>query len=406
MTATTTRPEVSDPPRTGAEVLARAKALAPVLRARAADIEQARQLPADIVELIRATGVYRMGFAERWGGPAATSMTQVEVIEALAYGDASAGWCAAINGISGIMANFLDPECVPEVYPSPDAITTIVLAPVGRADKVDGGFRLSGQWTFASGITHADRVVCGAFIFENGEPYASPDGSNPHESRLFLVPQDRVEVIGGRWNTTGMCGTGSGDFTVTDVFVPEGHTLTFDNPRVPPGPLVTADAYLRSLPGVPMGVARAALDHAREVILGRTDRLTGVDWKDSWRAQVALAECEADFVAMRAGVLGSMRKQWEVLAAGGKLDDLSLVDRAASPLSWVHAFRVSKSIVQRLFDLLQTASIHKTGPMERWLRDISTMCQNVGAQDVVFESVGAYMLGRRPKFRFFLGIVD
>jgi alkylation response protein AidB-like acyl-CoA dehydrogenase len=269
---------------------------------------------------------------------------------------------------------------------------------------VPGGYRLSGRWSFGSGVNHCDWVMSGAFVFEDGEPYASPDGSNPHESRQFVVRGDEVEVI-DNWHTTGLRGSGSCDYTITDVFVPENHTLSWDNVKGTPGPLAQPDSFMRSLCGVPLGVARAALDYAREIASTRVDRMSGTAWADLYRVQVVLAECEADYNATRAGVYSSMRRQWEVLAAGGSLDDLTLNERAASPLSWLHAFRTSRSIVNRLYDLLQTWSILQSSPMDRWMRDTATMCQNLTAQDAILESVGAYLLGGKPKFRICLGIV-
>ncbi|WP_371501713.1 acyl-CoA dehydrogenase family protein [Kitasatospora sp. NBC_00374] len=401
---TTTQTPGAEAPTTAAEILARAKALAPVLRARADEIEQARRLPADVVELLRGTGIFRMGFGREWGGPELTSMEQTQVVEALAYGDASAAWCGVIGANTGLLGNFLDQRVVKEIYPSLDMITAGVLAPAGRAERVPGGFRLSGRWSFGSGIGHSDWVTSGAFVYQDGEPYASPDGSNPHESRQFIVPCDQVETV-DNWHTTGLCGTGSCDYTITDVFVPEEHTFTFYEVRGRRSPLAQPESFMRALCGVPLGVARAALDHARETALTRVDRMTGTAWSDSFRVQVTLAECEADYNATRNGVYGSMRRQWEVLAAGGTLDDLTPDERAASPLAWLHAFRTSRSIVNRLYDLLQTWSISRTSPMDRWLRDTTTMCQNLTAQDAVLESVGAYLLGGTPRFRISLGLV-
>ncbi|MFC4031264.1 acyl-CoA dehydrogenase family protein [Streptomyces polygonati] len=404
-TARTTATGTAGPPQDAAEVLARARALAPLLRERAAEVEQARRLPADIVELLRGTGVFRMCFGPEWGGPALTSMEQTGVIEALAYGDASAAWCGVIGANTGLIANFLDPGVVKEIYPSLDLITAGVLAPAGRAEKVPGGFRLSGRWSFGSGITHSEWVTSGAFVYLDGEPYASPDGSNPHESRQFMVPQDQVEII-DNWNTTGLRGSGSCDYTITDVFVPEARTFTFYEPRGRLSPLSQPESFMRALCGVPLGVARAALDHARTQARARTDRMTGTDWSDSFRAQTTIAACEADFNATRNGVYGAMTRQWEVLAAGGTLDDLTETERAASPLAWLHAFRTSRSIVTRLYDLHQTWSINRDAPMDRWLRDTTTMCQNLTAQDAVLESVGAYLLGGTPKFRISLGLTS
>ncbi|UWE12997.1 acyl-CoA dehydrogenase family protein [Actinacidiphila bryophytorum] len=387
-------------PGSAAEILARAEALAPVLRERAGEIERNRTLPPDVVELLRGTGVFRMTSGREWGGPELTSMDQTRVVEALAYGDASAAWCAVIGANTGLIANFLDGATVKEVYPRQDMVTAGVLAPAGHAERVPGGFRLSGRWSFGSGVAHSDWVNSGAFVFEDGKPYASPDGSNPHESRQFLVPRSAVETV-DNWDTTGLCGTGSCDYTITDVFVPENHTFTFYEPRGRISPLSAPESFMRALCGVPLGVARAALDHARGIATSRVDRMTGTAWSDSFRVQVALAECEADYNAAREGVYAAMTRQWEVLAAGG---DLTPDERAAPPLSWLHAFRTSRAVVGRLYDLLQAWSINRSSPMDRWLRDTATMCQNLTAQDVVLESVGAYLLGGTPKFRISLGI--
>ncbi|MGW4382164.1 acyl-CoA dehydrogenase family protein [Kitasatospora sp. NPDC004531] len=391
------------PPQDAAEILRRAREIAPLLREKAPEIEANRTLPADVVELLRGTGVFRMCFAREWGGPELTSPEQLAVVEALAYGDASAAWCGVIGANSGLLGNFLHRSVVKDVYPSLDLITAGVLAPAGRAERVPGGFRLSGRWSFGSGIKHSDWVTSGAFLYDGGEPWAEPGSPHAHDSRQFLVPRSAVEVV-ENWDTTGLRGTGSCDYTMTDVFVPDEHTFTFWEVRGTPSPLAQPDSFMRALCGVPLGVARAALDHAREVAADRYDRMAGRSWADSWRVQTELARCEAEFNAAREGVYGAMRRQWEVLAAGGTLDDLTPTERAASPLSWLHAFRACRAVVNRLYDLLQTWSINRDSPMDRWLRDTAVMCQNLTAQDAVLESVGAYLLGRPPMFRISLGL--
>lgn len=112
-----------DAPLDGAEILRRARALAPVLRERGAEIEANRTLPADVVELLRATGVFRIGHGPATGGPGLTSPEQLEVIEAISYGDSSAGWCAGIGAMGGAITNFLTPEATRALYTGPDLIT-------------------------------------------------------------------------------------------------------------------------------------------------------------------------------------------------------------------------------------------------------------------------------------------
>lgn len=388
-----------DVPQTAAEILTRAKAVAPLLRERSEEIEKNRRLPEDVVELLRATGVFRMGFSRRWGGPELSSVEQTEVVEALAYGDTSAGWCAMIGMDTGLYASFLDEADVKEMFPSLDMITAGLLFPVGRAEIVPGGYRLTGRWQFGSGITHSDWVVSGAFLYQNGEPYPN-DGD--HDSRLFLVPRADVEVV-DTWHTTGLSGSGSCDYTISDVFVPEGRSIVFSSVRSGSGPLAQPEVHMRNMPGVALGVSRAALDYARELISARRG------WAENWRMQVVLAECEADYNATRAGVYAALRRQWEVLSAaaaaeGEECTALTAHERAALPLSRLHAFRTARSIVTRLYDLLQTSSIYKTSPMDRWLRDTTTMRQHIVAQDRILQTAGAHLLGARPEFPLSLGI--
>ncbi|MFE2756753.1 acyl-CoA dehydrogenase family protein [Actinosynnema sp. NPDC059335] len=387
---------------TAAEILARAKAVAPLLRERAAEVERERRLPADVVELLRGTGVFRMGFSRRWGGPELNSVEQTEVIEALSYGDAAAGWCAMIGSDSGLYAQFLDETVAKEMFTSLDMVTAGLLFPTGRAELVPGGYRLTGRWQFGSGITHADWVISGAFIYRDGKPEPGEDG-DPHDSKLFIVPRSDVEVI-DTWQTTGLAGSGSWDYSITDVFVPEGRTVTFDTVRNGEGPLAQPEVHMRNMPGVALGVARAALDYVRDIAVTKVSPVTGA-MSDDYRTQVTIADCEADYAATRHAVYGALRRQHEVLAAGGTLDDLTADERAALPLSRRHAFRTARSIVARLYDLLQTTSIYQRSPMDRWLRDTNTMCQHVVAQDRIAQSAGAYLLGGKPSFALSLGVI-
>ncbi|MCP2287847.1 acyl-CoA dehydrogenase family protein [Nocardia amikacinitolerans] len=378
----------------GAEILARAQALAPRLRERAEEIEAARRLPADIVELLRDAGVFRMAFARDWGGPELSSIEQTEVVEALAYGDASVGWCAMIGSDTGLYARFLDEPVAKEMFPSLDMVTAGLLFPTGRAERVPGGFRLSGRWQFGSGITHADWVVSGAFVLRDGEP--ERDASGAPDSRLFMVPRAQVEVV-DTWHTTGLAGSGSCDYRIAEVFVPDEHTLEFASVRHGFGPLGQPEVHMRNMPAVPLGVARAALDYARAESAARSD---------DYRVQVTIAECEAELHAARSGVYAALRRQWEILQAGGTLDELTPTERAALPLSRLHAFRTARTIVGRLYDLRQTAAIYRPSPLDRWLRDTNTMCQHIVAQDRILQSAGAYLMGGTPSFKLCLGLVS
>ncbi|MFJ3796137.1 acyl-CoA dehydrogenase family protein [Streptomyces sp. NPDC090088] len=395
------RPATSRPvaPVTAEELFRRAEDLVPVLRAAAEDIERARRLPAAVVEQLRDAGVFRMGVPAEKGGPGLDSVQQTEVVEILARGDASAAWCAMIGMDTPLYAQFLPESVARDELGDPDIVTAGLILPLGRADRVPGGYRVTGRWQFGSGITHADWVVAGCFVHRDGRPEPGPEGA-PGHWRIMLARREEFEIL-DTWHTTGLAGSGSCDYQAQDLFVPEEHTFSLGHPRTP-GPHATPEAILRNMPGVPLGVARAALDHVRELAAGRTDRATDTPWADTYRVQLAVAESEMELGAARHAVYGSLRRQAQLIDSGG---ELGRDDRVDTVLARVNAFRVARTIVGRLYDLVATTAVYRPSPLDRWLRDLTTMRQHVIAQDQVLQSAGAHLLGGTPHNPFSLGIV-
>ncbi|GAA1936787.1 acyl-CoA dehydrogenase family protein [Kitasatospora viridis] len=388
-----TRPTSAD------EVLRRAGELVPVLRAASEQIERTRHLPPELVEELRDAGMFRMGVPVARGGPGLDSVQQTEAVEILARGDASAAWCAMIGMDTPLYAEFLPESVAREELSDPDAVTAGLILPLGRADRVPGGYRVTGQWRFASGITHADWVVGGCFVYRDGEPEPG-NGGEPRRWRIMIAPREQYEVI-DTWHTTGLAGSGSRDYRANDLFVPEEHSFSLGEPRTQ-GPDCTPETILRNMPGVPLGVARAALDYVRELAAGRVDGAAATPWPDTYRVQLAVAESEMELGAARHAVYGSLRRQQRILEAGGELTPDERVDTV---LARVNAFRAARTIVTRLYDLVATTAIYRPSPMDRWLRDLTTMRQHVIAQDQVLQSAGAHLLGGTPSNPFSLGIV-
>jgi len=400
MLETTLRPMTGREPAAASpeEILARARAAAPLLRERSEEIERTRRLPEDVVELLRATGVFRIGMPKEWGGPELTFAQQCEVIEALSYGDAAAGWCAMIGMDTWIYAGYLDQSVVGEMLANPDAITAGLIFPVGRAERVPGGYRVTGRWPFGSGVTHADWVVGGCMVYRDGKPEPGPGGA-PINWRLMLARAEEFEKV-DTWHTTGLAGSGSMDYRVTDLFVPEERSFDFTKSHRT-GPLGAPDAFLGNVPGVPLGVARAALDHVRELAAERVERATGTPWAESYRVQMAIGQSEMELAAARYAVYGTLNDLWHRLEAGIEPTPDQQVSTA---LARLNAFRTARTIVSRLSDLVGTASIYRTSPLDRWLRDLHTMCQHILAQDQIVQSAGAHLLGGTPQAPFPLGL--
>ncbi|MFJ1808390.1 MULTISPECIES: acyl-CoA dehydrogenase family protein [unclassified Streptomyces] len=384
-------------PNTAEDILRRAREAVPFLRERAADTEAARRLPEDVVDLLRRNGVFRAAAPKDRGGPELTSVQQTELIETLATGDVSTAWCAMIGMDSGIYAGYLEEDAVQEFYGDLDTPNSGWIHPQGRAERVPGGYRVSGHWRFGSGSTHCEVLVAGCQVFKDGQPETDPVTGDPVHWRVMVARPEQYEIV-DTWFTTGLAGSGSRDYKVTDLFVPEEHSFSFHVPRRT-GPLhATPDAILRKMSGVPLGLARAAVDHVRELAQSRVDRETGTPWTQNPRVQSTLARAEMELAAARAAVYSGLEEQWAALERG---DETTAQQRTATALARYHAFRTARNIVTDLFDLVGGSSIYRQkSPLDRWLRDANTMCQHAVAQESILELTGQVLLGGESRSPF------
>ncbi|KOV60432.1 3-hydroxy-9,10-secoandrosta-1,3,5(10)-triene-9,17-dione monooxygenase oxygenase subunit [Streptomyces sp. MMG1121] len=201
------------------DVLEAIRALAPVLRERAAEAEALRRVPDTSVKEIEDTGFFQLLQPTAFGGRAADPLVFYTAVKEIAQACGSTGWVASVVGVHPWHVALFDPRAQEEVW-GKDPKTRIAssYAPTGRAAAADGGFRLSGRWHFSSGCDHAQWALLGCLV---------PDGEgNPVDMRTFLIPRTdyRVDDV---WDTVGLRGTGSNDVVVEDVFVPEHRALSF-----------------------------------------------------------------------------------------------------------------------------------------------------------------------------------
>src|SRR3954470_6629051 len=138
--------------------------LADLAACLAPETERMRRLPDELVAAMTDAGVFRMLVPEAAGGPERHPRDLVDVVEDLARGDGAAGWCAAIGATSGLLAAYLPEDSAREIYGDPRAVSGGVFAPRGRATRVDGGYRVTGRWPFASGCQHCSWLMGGVLI--------------------------------------------------------------------------------------------------------------------------------------------------------------------------------------------------------------------------------------------------
>jgi alkylation response protein AidB-like acyl-CoA dehydrogenase len=209
--------------------------------------------------------------------------------------------------------------------------------------------------------------------------------------RILMAPRQDFEIL-NNWYTTGLRGTGSNDYRTTDLFVPEERSFTYLEPARRAGVLwARPDTFLRKMAGVPLGIAADAIDTAIEMLEGKTDRLTGVAYRDMPRVQMAVAEAQAKLGSSRAYVFHALETQWRRLEKG---EPLSARERADTWLSRTHAFRTAREVVTMLYDTIGAGAVYADrGPFDRHLRDIQTACQHIVGQTKPWEQVGRLLLG-------------
>ena len=375
-TATTTTAGALD----GPAILANARAIAPLLRAEAEGNERRRRLSQRTVNALRTAGVFRISTPRAWGGPEVDPWTQVEVVEAVAQADGSAGWCVMIGASGGYFASHLAERAARTLYRSLDAVTAGVPLPGGKLEPVEGGYLLTGRWPFVSGCTHADVVIVGGVV----PPAGSPAPGEPPAIRVAALPADQVTII-ENWDTTGLLGTGSHDVSADDVFVPADHTFTWDETTRDEPLYAWTGMFLVNHLGVPLGIARAALDAAADILLDKIIAPEMRPARDEPRVRVAVARAHALVGSARSYAFDVVADFWATLTRGERP---SRRQRAALAGAYVHTARVCREAAELLADAVGTSAVFRRCALERHRRDLATACAHLTAQDRFLELVG------------------
>ncbi len=379
--------QIADPVR-------RARQLRPLIEGAAPAIEQGRQVTAELQAALHEAGLFRLYLPRSFGGEEVQPATFVAVVEEIAKADASTAWCVAQASGCSLAAAYLDPDVAREIFGAPDAVLS--WGPVGqnaKATNVDGGYRFSGTWPFASGSRHA-RWLAGhcPLVDADGKPRLWPDGKPMERTLLFPKSSATIHDV---WHVVGLKGTGSDSYTVSDVFVPAPYSFTRESAddRREKGPLYRFTSYQlfgASFAGVALGIARAALDAFIAVASSKVPMLAIKPLRESASVQLHVAQAEARLQASRAFVFQTLEQMWETVARG---DDFSMQQRATLRLAAVHAVHQCKEVVEMAYHLAGGTAIFENQAFERRMRDIHAVTQQVQSQISNFEVAGQVLLG-------------
>jgi alkylation response protein AidB-like acyl-CoA dehydrogenase len=377
-------------PNQAVDVRAAAHSFTDELLERAPEIERARQLPKDLSERFGAAGLYAMCVPACYGGLELPPAETMEAVEILARADGACAWCVFIGATSGSVLAMLPDAAAREVFSRPDTLLSGVFAPRGKAVPVDGGFRVDGQWQWGSGTRNADWILGGCQVIRDGKPELMRNGTP--RSRMMLVPADDVEFI-DTWFVSGLAGTGSTDFAIRDVFVPERRAvgLGVDGPL--PRPLYAFPQFGllgMGIAAVALGLARAAIRELVEIAGGKTPAGSARPLAARPAAQAEVARAEAGLRSARAFYYESIASAWDAAQREGRIE----VDhRRDIRLATTHATRACAEVVDRMYDLGGGTSVYQRSPLQRIFRDVHVATQHMMVAPATLELTGRLFLG-------------
>src|SRR5579862_221905 len=371
-----------------------ARALAPAIRELRADIERARSLPAPLVKRMAESGFFSLWLARALGGPELNTVDYFRVIEELSRADGAVGWCAMVSAGYSRLSGYLDDDVARDIFGDGSTIVAGTINPTGKAIVVPGGFRVSGRWNYGSFIGHSTWTVGSSVIHDDGGPRRGPDGAP--DMRLMLFPTSAVEII-DTWRVGGLRGTGSHDFQVSDLFVPDDHAIAaFTAKPVRPGTLYAAPfitVFAMALASVPLGIARAAIEAFIELAEGKTPIGGSARLRDKASAQAELGKAEALLSSARAFLVEQLHGVWNTVAKG---DMPSLPQRATARLAAAQAAAASAQAVDLVYNAAGGTAIYEHNLLERCFRDVQATTQHVGISSANFELSGRVLLGLDP----------
>ena len=390
------------------ELLAKARALAPTIMAEAPKNEAGGRLSDATVAALRSGDFFSLMIPKVFGGAEASPTEALEIIEALAYADASTGWVTMAAGVcTGMAAAYLGEAGAKEVFTDKGRIPVICGQGQanGRAEIEGNGYRLTGKWSYGSGVLHSDFLHSGAAVYEKGKPRLTPHGEP--EILTFIVPTREAKML-GNWNVMGLRATGSVDYALENVFVPADHTHPADSTD----PVRGGGFYRMGIIGMTslghtgftMGVGRRLLDELAAFAQKRgpaRGHLPALADNTSFREQFGHAEAE-----MRAARAFCMEAWRDVEAALDRGDKLSTRQITLLRLALNHITTVTAEVANFAYVTGGGAALRDSA-IQRYFRDMYAGTQHFLTRSHVLAECGRELAGLAPGQEWtLLGLAD
>lgn len=383
----------------------RARELVPVLIERAEQCTRERNVPAETIRDFQEAGFFRILQPARWGGYELDPQDFYDVQMTLAEGCMSSAWVLGVVAIHNWQLGLFDDRAAQDVWGED---TSVLLSssymPVGKVERVEGGFMLSGQWGFSSGCDHCDWVFLGAMV----PPEPGQEGGAP-DMRTFLVPRKDYEIIDD-WFVMGLQGTGSKSIRMEGAFVPEYRThkaqdgFTCENPgnAVNAAPLFRlpfGQIFVRAVSSSAIGATAGAIEVFKDKVSKRVGKNTGKTASEDAFAQQALAEAGATVDELKLVLHRNFDRLMEAARAG---ESLGIDERIKMRYDAARVLQRCVEAVDKLFAFAGGSGIYQGHPLLRIFLDLHAGRAHVANNPYNFgRNWGAVQLGA-PNTDFFI----
>jgi alkylation response protein AidB-like acyl-CoA dehydrogenase len=367
----------------------KARDLAPMIAAASETNDEIRELTQPVVKALVDGGFFHMLKPRSVGGMELKPSVFAQVTEEISAADGSTAWVVCQSNGCSTVAAYLDPPVAKEMFGPANGI--LAWGPPGpyEAIPVDGGYRITGTWRFASGSQNATWL--GAHIRIKGSG----------ELRSFLFPKTSAEMK-DIWHTIGLRGTASNEYSVNDLFVPEERAAHRDDPRHrrSDGLLyryTSNQLYSIGFGGVGLGLARGMMDAFLTLPATKMSRGASKPMRENNVVQSQFGQCDARLRSARLLLHNAADEAWETIEQHG---EMTLEQRARIRLASTWAIQSSREVVNTLYHMIGSFAVFEENPFERRLRDIHTVAQQGQGRQLHYETVGQLMLGL-PAENFF-----
>jgi 3-hydroxy-9,10-secoandrosta-1,3,5(10)-triene-9,17-dione monooxygenase len=384
-------------------LIERARAMIPALKARSEAATAAKTLPAETIREMQEAGFFRVLQPKRYGGYEHDPRVFFDIQTTLAEGCMSTAWVYGVIGVHPFQLGLFDPKAQADVWGKDDStLVSSSYQPVGKVERVEGGFRLSGRWGFSSGCDHCQWTFLGSLI-----PPLEPGG--PPEMRTFLLPRSDYQIVHD-WNVFGLQATGSHGIIVDKAFVPEHRTHKAVDGYLCKNPgqvqntaalfrLPWAQVFVRAVSSAAIGALQGALNAFISIAAKRVSTNTGKSTKLDPFALNAAARTQSAILEMKTVLHHSFEEMMKRINAG---EEIPIQDRIRYRFESSQVVRRCAVLCDELMPLLGGRAIYMDSPVVRYWLDINAARAHVANDPAIIgTSLGALYVGENVQ-EFFI----